>query len=78
MRHEAVVTYKSDGTYELKSASSADGGAIHSVKGTWKIKGNMLIETPSEKGSSPTSSLIEFEGKNRYRLDGFMTFERMP
>lgn len=74
IRHEMVITYKPDGTYERRSSTSADGGAIHTDKGTWKIVGNNLIETSSKKGAAPVSSVIEFEGKNRFQLDGFMTF----
>jgi hypothetical protein len=72
-----VVNYRPDGTYERKSSSVANGREINSQQGTWRLRGNILIEIPSETNSAQISSVVEFQGKNRFLLNGFMTFERV-
>lgn len=64
-RHDYTVTYKSDGTY----VSEGDG---ETTKGTWKVEGNKLIETPAGKDASPSSSAVEFETKDKINLEGLI------
>ena len=67
-RHECTVTYNADGTYRAIN----DGTT---VKGTWKIEGNQLIE--AQKGSTtgiPTK--IVFDSDTSFTLDGFQTYNK--
>jgi len=65
-RHDCTVTYNADGTYKADN----DGTTI---KGTWKIEGDQLIET--QKGSSSAiPSKIVFDSDKSFTLDGFQTY----
>jgi hypothetical protein len=77
VRHEILITYKGDGTYHRKSSTMATGGDVETDRGTWKLEGNNLVEISSAKESKPLSSVIKFESKDRFELDGFMTFDRV-
>jgi hypothetical protein len=76
-RHDMTVTYRVDGTYSRES-QLANQTKPENTKGTWHIEGNDLIETSSQKDSEPVISVIRFMDQDRFELDGFMLFQRIP
>lgn len=78
IRHNLEITFKADGTYEQTYALASDEDNVHQDKGTWSLEGSTLTMTSSEKDSEPTSSTIEFFGKDRFDLNGFQIFDRIP
>ena len=77
-RHDLVITFKADGTYEQKYSPASNEADVHSDKGTWSLKDATLVMISSAKGSSPIPSSIKFFGKDRFDLDGFQIFDRVP
>ena len=78
IRHDEVITFKPDGTYERTYSLASDKGKPHSDKGTWSMKDGTLTMTSRKKGSSPISWSIQFSGKDRFELDGFLAYDRLP
>jgi len=78
IRHNLDITFKADGTYEQTYALASDENNVHPDKGTWSLEGSTLTMTSSEEGSEPVSSFIEFFGKDRFDLEGFQIFDRIP
>jgi len=78
IRHNLEITFKADGTYEQTYALASDEDNVHPDKGTWSLEGSTLTMTSSEKDSEATSSSIEFFGKDRFDLNGFQIFDRIP
>lgn len=78
IRHDLEINFKADGTYEQTYALASDETNVHRDKGTWSLEGSTLTMTSSEKGSEPTPSSIKFFGKDRFDLDGFRIFDRIP
>jgi hypothetical protein len=76
-RHDVTITYRVDGTYSRES-QFANETKPRITKGQWRIEGNNLVETDSQKGSEPVSSVIGFINKDKFELDGFMLYERIP
>ena len=76
-RHDVTVTYRADGTYSRES-QFANQTKPQNTKGRWRIEGNNLVETDSQKGSEPVSSVIKFITKDKFELDEFMLYERIP
>lgn len=76
-RHDMTVTYRVDGTYARES-QFANQTEPQNANGTWRIEGNNLIETDAEKDSEPMSSVIKFINNDKFELNGFMLFERIP
>ena len=77
IRHDLEITFEADGTYKQTYALASDGANVHPDKGTWSLEGSTLIMTSSRKSSEPTSSSIQFFGKDRFDLDGFQIFDRI-
>jgi hypothetical protein len=78
IRHNLDITFKADGTYAQTYALASDEDNVHPDKGTWSLEGSTLTMTSSKKGSEPTSSSIQFLGKDRFDLNGFQIFDRIP
>lgn len=78
IRHDLVITFKADGTYEQKYSPASDEADVNSDKGTWTLKDAALTMTSSKKGSLPISSSIKFFGKDRFDLDDFQIYDRIP
>lgn len=78
IRHDREITFKADGTYEQTYALASDENNVHPDKGTWSLEGSTLTMTSSKKGSEPVSSSIEFFGKDRFDLEGFQIYDRIP
>ncbi len=78
IRHNLDIAFKADGTYAQTYALASDEDNVHPDKGTWSLEGSTLTMTSSKKGSEPTSSSIQFLGKDRFDLNGFQIFDRIP
>lgn len=76
-RHGMTVTYKADGTFSRETQFAYEAKP-RTTNGKWRIEGNNLIETDAEKDSEPMSSVIKFINKDKFELNGFMLFERIP